>query len=86
MRCIEITQFDMTRKAAKDYEKHIGQFVVINKYDGSKVVGIFEYITPDFKLFIKGKHGERRVDPLEIKEFYSRPDKFSSNRGDGNQV
>ena len=72
---------EFKKKAALDYEKHKGQFVVITKKDNSKVIGIFEYITPDFNLYIKGKHCDRRVDPLKIGDFYGRADKFSKRGG-----
>lgn len=81
-RWINIPEIELKRNVAQDYEKkHKGQFVVIITNDNSKIVGIFEYVTPDFNLFIKGKHCSRRVDPLHIKDFYGRPDKYS-NGGD----
>jgi hypothetical protein len=70
---------EIRKSAALDYkDKHLGHFVTIIKKDGYKVKGILKSITPDFLLFIENNYGSFwRVDPLEIADFYGRPDRLN---------
>lgn len=64
----------------KFYEKYIGMFFTAELHNNMKVKGILRQITPDGKLYIKGKYMEWGIHPSEIKNYFARPDKFK--RGD----
>lgn len=74
----------LRKRAALDYEaKHKGHFVTITKADDYKVKGIFKRLTPDYLLLIENNYGNVwRVDPLDIKDFYGRPDKHNGGGSD----
>jgi hypothetical protein len=63
------------------YEAFIGMFVVAERRNQKKAVGILKEITPDNKLYIQGKYMFWIVDPEEIIDFTARPDRFNSARG-----
>lgn len=75
--------FELRKRAALDYKnKHQGHFVTITRNDGYKIKGILKDTTPEFLLYIENNYGSTwRVDPLDIKDFYSRPDRHN---GGGN--
>ena len=51
-------------------------FVVAERKNNRKAIGILKNITSDNKLFIKGSNFIWLVDPKEITDFSARPDKF----------
>jgi hypothetical protein len=75
----------LRKRAANDYlSKHKGHFVTITKFDEYKIKGVLKEVTPDFMLLIENNYGSIwRIDPLDIKEFYGRPDRnIVATRGD----
>lgn len=61
------------------YEYCIGWFVVAERKNNKKAIGILREITPDKKLFIQGKYMFWIVDPEEIIDFSARPDRYKDN-------
>ena len=64
------------------YKKFLHMFVVAERKNNKKAVGILKEITPDKKLYIQGKFMFWLVDPEEIIDFSARPDRH--NRGGSN--
>lgn len=64
---------------AEQYKYFIGMFVVAERKNNRKAIGILKNITSDNKLFIKGSNFFWLVDPEEIIDFSARPDKFNNN-------
>lgn len=60
----------------EQYRQFIGMFVVAERKNNKKAVGILQEITSDFKLSIKGKFMFWLIDTEEITDFSARPDKF----------
>ncbi len=65
------------------YEPFIGNFVVVERKNQKKAIGILKSITPDQKLLIYGKYMTWIVDPSEVTDFSARPDKFSNQKRGG---
>ena len=72
---------DAARAIADTYEEHVGKFVVVERRNGKKAIGILKKITPDHKLDIRGDYTEWIVDPEEIVDFTARVDKYNSEKG-----
>ncbi len=68
----------------EQYRNFIGMFVVAERKNKRKAIGILKNITSDNKLFIKGSNFIWLVDPEEITDFSARPDKFE--RGGNNHT
>ena len=51
-------------------------FVVAERKNNRKAIGILKSITSDNKLFIQGTNFFWLVDPEEIIDFSARPDKY----------
>ena len=62
------------------YEAFIGMFVVAERRNQKKAVGILKEITPDKKLYIQGNYMFWIVDPEEIIDFTARPDKYGGGK------
>jgi hypothetical protein len=56
-------------------------FVVAERRNQKKAIGILKEITADNKLCIHGKYMFWIVDPEEIIDFSARPDKYSNGGG-----
>ena len=57
------------------YSKYINFFVVAERKNNKKAVGVLKGVTPDGKLFIKGKYMDWVIHPDEISDFSARPDR-----------
>lgn len=71
------------RKRAAEYwlKKYKFYFVVITCKDGSKATGVLKELTPLNYLLISDNDKYWEIDPLNVTNFYGRPDKFAANRG-----
>ena len=72
---------DTAKAIAETYEKDVGKFVVVERRNGKKAIGILNKITPDHKLDIRGDYTEWIVDPEEIVDYTARPDRYNSKGG-----
>lgn len=69
----------------EQYRNCIGMFVVAERKNKRKAIGILKHLTSDNKLFIKGSNNFIwLVNPEEIIDFSARPDKFE--RGGNNHT
>ena len=71
---------DTAKAIAETYEQHVGKFVVVERRNGRKAIGILKKITPDHKLDIQGDYAQWIVDPEEITDFTARPDKYGGGK------
>ena len=76
-------EFDERRNVAEHWLKRYKYyFVVITCKDGSKATGVLQDLTPHNYLHITDKSGKSwEVDPLQVANFYARPDKFAESNG-----
>lgn len=79
-------KFIHDRKTGIDIlREQIGYFIWIRKKDGTEAVGILKSITPDGKVFIKGKYKNFLIDYDSIEDCSTREDRYKDSfRGDGN--
>lgn len=67
-------------KGSDTYHKFIGWFVVAERSNQKKAVGILKEITDDGMLLIQGNHVTWLIDPGEIVDFQARPDRFGGGK------
>ncbi|CAB1056305.1 hypothetical protein D1BOALGB6SA_1041 [Olavius sp. associated proteobacterium Delta 1] len=58
-----------------EYKQFIGMFVVAERRNNKKAVGILKEIKPNGKLFILGRYMSWLVEPDQITDFSARPDR-----------
>lgn len=62
----------------EQYRPFVGMFVVAERKNDRKAIGILKSITVDNKLFIQGTEFFWMVDPEEITDFSARPDRYKN--------
>lgn len=74
---IDMELIALRKETAQFYwDRHAKHFVTITRLNNTKAIGIFSEITPSGQIYVKGNSEYCTVvDPLDIKEFYGRPDK-----------
>jgi hypothetical protein len=76
---------DTAKVIAETYEEHVGKFVVVERRNGKKAIGVLKKITPDHKLDIRGDYTQWVVDPEEIVDFTARVDRHNKREGEKHQ-
>lgn len=58
-------------------------FVIAERRNSRKAIGVLKKITDDNKLFIQGKYVSWIIDPSEITDFTARPERYKETTTDG---
>lgn len=61
--------------STRDYTEFLNYFVVIERSNGRKAIGILKDILPDGKLKVVGDYNNWVIDTSTIIDFSARPDK-----------
>ena len=65
--------------STRDYTEFLNYFVVIERANGRKAIGILKEILPDGKLKVVGDYNNLIIDTSTIIDFSARLDKKSSD-------
>lgn len=72
---------DTTDVVIEHYKDFLGMFVVIERENDKKAIGILKSITPDGKLYVQGDYMMWIIDPKVITDFSARKDRKQSRGG-----
>lgn len=67
----------------EQYKDFINMFVIAERRNSRKAIGVLKKITDDNKLFIQGKYVSWIIDPSEITDFTARPERYKETTTDG---
>jgi len=83
---LKIEDFDDKKRASMgEYwlKKYKLCFVVITSKNGSKARGVLQELTPHNYLVVSFDDKIWEIDPLEVADFYAKPDKFGTANNGG---